>query len=157
MKIFRMSRVTLAIKVIFVLLGCSILTGCSSYLVGADDPRSASNTKSPSNSQPALAVSQTIVPQSPPDSKRSANATVRVCSPSAHGDPCEPIANIYSDSSLTTPKTSTDTDDDGNFSFYAKPGMYNLQVTGGDSPSQLVPVAVLPTSGTPTASNVNVV
>jgi hypothetical protein len=79
---------------------------------------------------------------------------VRVCSPSAHGNPCEPTANIYSDPSLTIPKNSTDTDTDGDFSFYAKPGMYDLQVTGDDSSSQLVPVAVLPTSGIPTPSNV---
>jgi len=156
MKTLRVSGVTLGIKVVIVLLACSTLAGCSSYSVGVDDPRSAGNAKNPSSSQPAQAALATPLLQKPVDNKPSANPSVRVCSPSAHGDPCEPIANIYSDSSLTIPKTSTDTDDNGNFSFYAKPGMYNLQITGGDSSSQLVPVAVLPTSGTPTPSNVTV-
>jgi hypothetical protein len=148
MKIFRMSSVLLSVKVLIVLLGCSTLIGCASYLVGANDSRSASDAKSPSISLPAPVPA---VPAAPPK-----KPSVRVCTSSAQGDPCEPTANIYSDSSLTVPKTSTDPDADGNFSFYAKPGMYELQVTNGDSPTQLVPVAVPPMTGIPTPSIVTI-
>src|SRR5579864_1445076 len=154
MKMLRTSCVSAGLKAVVILLGCSILAGCAGNSIGVNDPPNVSKPMSLSHSEHALTVSATAPPQNPAPNKARANPTVRVCSPSAHGDPCVPIANIYSDPSLTIPKTSTDTDDDGNFSFFARPGMYDLQVTVGDSPSQLVPVAVLPTSGVPASSNI---
>ncbi len=60
------------------------------------------------------------------------NKVVKVCaSPANVGPPCTPLANIFSDITLTTPITQNDTfktDSNGRYSFYAAPGRYFIQV-----------------------------
>src|ERR1700743_1586189 len=60
-----------------------------------------------------------------------AGATVRVCTMPASGQPCTPLAQVYSDVALTqaigTPMT---TDGLGNYSFYAAPGLYEIAISG---------------------------
>src|SRR5690242_18344660 len=52
-------------------------------------------------------------------------ATVRVCAMQASGQPCTPLALIYSDPALTQALANpTATDRLGNYSFYAAPGKY---------------------------------
>src|SRR5216117_2031931 len=52
-----------------------------------------------------------------------AGATVRVCLMPASGQPCTPLALIYSDAALTQALANPTTSDGlGNYSFYAAPG-----------------------------------
>jgi len=56
-----------------------------------------------------------------------AGATVRVCAMPASGQPCTPLALIYSDVGLTQALANpTTTDGMGNYSFYAAPGKYEI-------------------------------
>jgi hypothetical protein len=60
-----------------------------------------------------------------------ANATVRVCSANSTGSPCTPLANIYSDIALTMVLANpTSADANGNYHFYAVPGVYDIQISG---------------------------
>ena len=60
------------------------------------------------------------------------NKVVKACaSPANPGPPCTPLANIFSDITLTTPITQNDTfktDSKGRYLFYAAPGQYFIQV-----------------------------
>src|SRR5260370_13864056 len=56
-----------------------------------------------------------------------AGATVRVCIMPASGQPCTPLALIYSDASLTQALAiPTTTDGLGNYFFYTAPGKYEI-------------------------------
>ena len=60
-----------------------------------------------------------------------AGATVRVCIAAATGQPCSPLANIYSDAAMTQALTNpTTTDGLGNYTFYAAPDATLLKSTG---------------------------
>ena len=64
----------------------------------------------------------------------------------ASGVPCEPLAPIYSDASLISPKTSTGIGADlAPYLFYAKPNMYLIQVSGFGS-RQDISAAIPPTA-----------
>jgi hypothetical protein len=61
-------------------------------------------------------------------------ATIRVCTEGASGTPCSPTVTVYNDRALTSAKASPFTSDAyGNFSFYARPGIYQVQVSYGSS------------------------
>src|SRR3984957_14475470 len=56
-----------------------------------------------------------------------AGASVRVCSMPASGQPCTPLALLYSDVGLTQAIANpTTTDGMGNYFFYAAPGKYEI-------------------------------
>ena len=56
-----------------------------------------------------------------------AGATVRVCAMPAGGQPCTPLALIYSDAALTQAIANpTTTDGLVNYFFYAAPGKYEI-------------------------------
>ncbi len=60
-----------------------------------------------------------------------AGATVRVCTSAATGQPCTPLASIYSDAALTQALANPlSTDGLGNYSFYAAPGRYEIEISG---------------------------
>lgn len=61
-----------------------------------------------------------------------AGATVRVCASNASTtSPCTPLASIYSDNALTQALANPITADGmGNFSFYAAPGRYVIEISG---------------------------
>ena len=59
-----------------------------------------------------------------------AGATVRVCTPSATGTPCSPLATIYTDATLTIPAMNPfQSDGIGNYHFYAPAGRYMVQIS----------------------------
>lgn len=58
-------------------------------------------------------------------------ATIRVCEPTATGDPCNPLATIYTDAALTTTAPNPfQSDGIGNYHFYAPAGRYMVQISG---------------------------
>ncbi|HTU34267.1 MAG TPA: glycosyl hydrolase family 28-related protein [Candidatus Acidoferrum sp.] len=58
-------------------------------------------------------------------------ATIRVCEPTAAGDPCNPLATIYTDATLTTTAPNPFQGDGiGNYYFYAPAGRYMIQISG---------------------------
>ena len=60
-----------------------------------------------------------------------AGATVRICAMPASGQPCSPLALIYSDPALTLALANpTTTDGLGNYFFYAAPGRYEIEISG---------------------------
>src|SRR5712692_10084753 len=60
-----------------------------------------------------------------------AGATVRVCAMPASGQPCTPLALIYSDAALTQALANpTTTDGLGNYFYYAAPGKYEIEISG---------------------------
>jgi hypothetical protein len=78
-----------------------------------------------------------------------AGATVRVCATPASGQPCTPLANIFSDSALTQALTNpTTTDGLGNYFFYAAPGRYLIEISGPGITTRQIPDVVLPSDPT---------
>src|ERR1700760_3193290 len=74
-----------------------------------------------------------------------AGATVRVCSMPASGQPCTPLAQIYSDSALTQAIANPPTIDGlGNYSFYAAPGQYEIEISGPGITTRQTPNVILP-------------
>src|SRR5271157_5134584 len=74
-----------------------------------------------------------------------AGATVRVCAMPATGQPCTPLALIYSDSGLTQALANpTTTDGLGNYSFYAAPGKYEIEISGPGITTKQLPNVILP-------------
>ena len=74
-----------------------------------------------------------------------AGATVRVCTMPATGQPCTPLALIYSDSGLTQALANpTTTDGMGNYFFYAAPGQYEIEVSGPSITTKQLPNVILP-------------
>src|SRR5277367_4874133 len=74
-----------------------------------------------------------------------AGATVRVCTMPATGQPCTPLALIYSDSGLTQALANpTTTDGMGNYFFYAAPGQYEIEISGPSITDKQIPNVILP-------------
>ena len=74
-----------------------------------------------------------------------AGATIRVCAMPASGQPCTPLALIYSDAALTQALANpTTTDGLGNYSFYAAPGRYEIEVSGPGITTKQLPNVILP-------------
>lgn len=78
-----------------------------------------------------------------------AGASVRVCTASATGQPCSPLALIYSDAGLTQALANpTATDGLGNYSFYAAPGLYEIEISGPSITTKQMPNVILPPNPT---------
>jgi hypothetical protein len=78
-----------------------------------------------------------------------AGATVRVCAMPATGQPCSPLALIYSDLALTQALPNpTTTDGLGNYSFYAAPGKYMIEISGPAITTRQIPNVILPSDPT---------
>src|SRR6266853_521186 len=86
-----------------------------------------------------------------------AGATVRVCAMPASGQPCTPLALIYSDSALTQALANpTTTDGLGNYFFYAAPGKYEIEISGpGITTNQLANVILPNDPSSPTFSSLS--
>lgn len=87
-----------------------------------------------------------------------AGATIRVCQPTATGTPCSPLANIYTDATLTVPAANPFQGDGiGNFHFYAAAGRYLVQVTAPQITGTLnYPDVILPADLSSTAAGNNI-
>src|ERR1700722_18337224 len=76
-----------------------------------------------------------------------AGASVRVCSMPASGQPCTPLALLYSDVGLTQALANpTTTDGMGNYFFYAAPGSYELEISGPQITTKQIPDIILPSN-----------
>jgi hypothetical protein len=86
-----------------------------------------------------------------------AGATVRVCAMPASGQPCTPLALIYSDAGLTQALANpTTTDGLGNYSFYAAPGKYEIEISGPAITTKQLPNVILPSDpSSPTFSSIS--
>ncbi len=74
-----------------------------------------------------------------------AGATVRVCTSAATGQPCTPLALIYSDEGLTQALANPIASDGlGNYTFYAAPGRYELEISGPSIITKQLPNVILP-------------
>ena len=74
-----------------------------------------------------------------------AGASVRICAMPATGQPCTPLALIYSDAALTQAMANpTTTDGMGNYFFYAAPGKYEVEVSGPGITNKQLPNVLLP-------------
>jgi hypothetical protein len=74
-----------------------------------------------------------------------AGAGVRVCAMPATGQPCTPLALIYSDPLLTQALANpTTTDGMGNYFFYAAPGQYEIEISGPGITDKQIPNVILP-------------
>jgi len=63
----------------------------------------------------------------------------------ASGQPCSPLAQIYSDAALTQALANpTTTDGLGNYSFYAAPGKYEIEISGPGITTKQLPNIILP-------------
>ena len=86
-----------------------------------------------------------------------AGATVRVCAMPASGQPCTPLALIYSDPGLSQALANpTTTDGLGNYSFYAAPGKYEIEISGPGITTKQLPNVILPSDpSSPTFSSIS--
>ncbi len=86
-----------------------------------------------------------------------AGATVRVCAMPASGQPCTPLALIYSDPLLTQALANpTATDGMGNYTFYAAPGKYEIEISGPGITTKQLPNVILPSDpSSPTFSSIS--
>src|SRR5712692_2569127 len=83
-----------------------------------------------------------------------AGATIRVCTSAATGQPCTPLAQVYSDSALTQALANPlSADGLGNYSFYAAPGRYLIEISGPGITTRQIPDVILPSD--PTNSQFN--
>src|SRR5260370_34556956 len=81
--------------------------------------------------------------------RRMAGSGVRVCTSSASGQPCTPLAAIYSDPGLTQALANpTSTDGLGNYNFYAAPGKYMIEISGPGITTRQIPNVILPSDPT---------
>ncbi len=85
-----------------------------------------------------------------------AGATVRVCTSAATGQPCTPLAQVYSDPALTQALANPlSADGMGNYSFYAAPGRYMIEFSGPGILPKQIPNVILPSDpSTPTFTSV---
>jgi hypothetical protein len=85
-----------------------------------------------------------------------AGATVRVCTSSATGQPCSPLAVIYSDAALTQALANPlSADGLGNYTFYAAPGRFEIEISGPGITTKQMPNVILPSDpSTPTFTTV---
>lgn len=82
--------------------------------------------------------------------KPIAGASIRVCT--GGGTPCSPLASIYSESTLSSAQSNPfGSDTNGNFSFYAAPGYYYVDVTVNGTATQFL-YAVNNTAGSAIAA-----
>ncbi len=86
-----------------------------------------------------------------------AGATIRVCATPASGQPCTPLALIYSDPGLTQAMANpTASDGLGNYNFYAAPGKYMIEISGPGITTKQLPNVILPSDpSSPTFSSVS--
>jgi len=86
-----------------------------------------------------------------------AGASIRVCAMPASGQPCTPLAQIYSDAALTQALANpTTTDGLGNYFFYAAPGKYEIEISGAGITAKQIANVILPNDpSSPTFSSVN--
>jgi hypothetical protein len=86
-----------------------------------------------------------------------AGASVRVCNMPATGQPCTPLALIYSDPLLTQALANpTTTDGLGNYFFYAAPGQYEIEISGPNITTKQIPNVILPSDpASPTFSSIS--
>ncbi len=78
-----------------------------------------------------------------------AGATVRICTSAATGQPCTPLALIYSDPGLTQALANPiATDGLGNYTFYAAPGRYEIEISGPSITTKQIPNVILPSDPT---------
>src|SRR5437868_1404679 len=86
-----------------------------------------------------------------------AAATIRVCVMPASGQPCTPLAQIYSDTALTQALANPTTSDGmGNYFFYAAPGKYEIEISGpGITTKQLANVILPNDPSSPTFSSLS--
>src|SRR5256886_6397570 len=81
-----------------------------------------------------------------------AAAPIRICAMPASGQPCAPLALIYSDAALTQALANpTTTDGLGNYFFYAAPGKYEIEISGPAITTKQIPNVILPND--PSAPN----
>ncbi len=74
-----------------------------------------------------------------------AGAGVRVCSATATGQPCAPLAQIFSDPAMTQALANPmATDGLGNYTFYAAPGRYEIEISGPGITTKQLPNVILP-------------
>jgi hypothetical protein len=74
-----------------------------------------------------------------------AGASVRICAMPASGQPCTPLALIYSDAALTQAMANpTTTDGMGNYYFFAAPGKYEVEISGPGITNKQLPNVLLP-------------
>src|ERR1700688_2419153 len=74
-----------------------------------------------------------------------AGATVRICTSAATGQPCSPLGLIYSDAGLTQALANPiSTDGLGNYTFYAAPGGYEIEMSGPAIITKQLPNVILP-------------
>jgi len=74
-----------------------------------------------------------------------AGASVRICAMPATGQPCTPLAQIYSDAGLTQAMANpTTTDGMGNYYFFAAPGKYEVEISGPVITDKQLPYVLLP-------------
>jgi hypothetical protein len=85
-----------------------------------------------------------------------AGAAVRICTSSATGQPCSPLALIYSDPALTQALANPlATDGLGNYTFYAAAGKYMIEISGPGITTKQLPNVILPSDpSTPTFTTV---
>jgi hypothetical protein len=85
-----------------------------------------------------------------------AGASVRVCTSAATGQPCSPLASIYSDAALTQALANPlSADGLGNYNFYAAPGRYEIEISGPGIITKQIPNVILPSDpSTPTFTSV---
>ncbi len=77
----------------------------------------------------------------------AAGATIVVCTQPANVTvtPCTPLANLYTDATLSTPAPNPFTSDGlGNYYFYAAPGVYTVQIYGPGINTYTTPDVLLP-------------
>ena len=78
-----------------------------------------------------------------------AGATVRICTSAATGQPCTPLALIYSDPGLTQALANPISSDGlGNYTFYAAPGRYEIEISGPSIITKQIPNVILPSDPT---------
>ena len=74
-----------------------------------------------------------------------AGATVRICTSSATGQPCTPLASIFSDAAMTQALANPlSADGLGNYTFYAAPGRYEIEISGPGITTKQLPNVILP-------------
>ena len=74
-----------------------------------------------------------------------AGATVTVCTSTATGTPCSPLATLYTDATLIVPSPNPlQADGLGNYHFYTAPGRYVVQVSGNGINTYTIKDAILP-------------
>jgi Pectate lyase superfamily protein len=83
-----------------------------------------------------------------------AGATVTVCSASATGVPCTPLATLYTDATLSVPSANPiQADGLGNYHFYATPGRYVVQISGAGINAYTMADTILPNDPTTPSFN----